>query len=195
MIPNLLESLNPATVMVILNAVYFKGFWMHQFDKEKTFLQHFYNKGRGNFHANFVTQCKEWIRKIGNFPNPKFCSRPNTGNDQKKSEVALPKFKLEYSKSLKKTFISLGLKRIFGAAQLDGLSDYRDVQVSKIIHKAVIEVNEEGSEASAATAIIMVRCLKPKPIIEKFIVDHPFMFVIYNSRNNLILFMGRVNEL
>ncbi|GIY29058.1 uncharacterized serpin-like protein TK1782 [Caerostris darwini] len=113
---------------------------------------------------------------------------------KRKVEVALPKFRLEYSKSLKESFQALGMNRVFNSgAHLNGINDSDQLLVSEILHKAVLIVNEEGSEAAAVTAVMVMMCsLQFDP---EFIVDHPFMFAIYNCKNNLILFMGRVDEL
>ncbi|GFT20793.1 serpin I2 [Nephila pilipes] len=111
-----------------------------------------------------------------------------------KVDVALPKFRLEYEKSLKECFQQLGINKIFcSGAQLGNISSSENILVSDIIHKAVVLVNEEGSEAAASTAVeVVAYCMVFNP---EFFVDHPFLFVIYNTKNNLILFMGRVNEL
>ena len=58
----------------------------------------------------------------------------------------------------------------------------------QVLHKARVEVNEEGSEVVAATAVMM----KAKMMIQKIIVDHPFIFCIRDNRSSAILFMGRV---
>jgi len=111
----------------------------------------------------------------------------------RKVKVALPKFRLECSKSLEEDFQSLGMNLVFRpSADFEGISDSKGLMISKIIHKAVLIVNEEGSEAAAATAIVFIRSLSLDP---EFIVDHPFVFLIYNSKTDLILFMGKVVEL
>jgi len=109
----------------------------------------------------------------------------------RKVKVALPKFRLECYKSLEEDFQSLGMNLAFRrSADFEGISE--GIMISKIIHKAVLIVNEEGSEAAAATAIVFIRSLSLDP---EFIVDHPFVFLIYNSKTDLILFMGKVVEL
>ncbi|GIY78110.1 hypothetical protein CDAR_444531 [Caerostris darwini] len=70
-----------------------------------------------------------------------------------KIQVALPKFRLEYSKSLKESFQTLGMNRVFNeGAHLNEINDSKQLLVSEILHKAFLIVDEEGSEAAAVTA-------------------------------------------
>ncbi|XP_065440939.1 leukocyte elastase inhibitor-like isoform X1 [Chrysemys picta bellii] len=104
--------------------------------------------------------------------------------------VHLPKFKLEDSYDLKSDLAGLGLQDIFdsGKADLSGMSGARDLFLSKIVHKSFIEVNEEGTEAAAATAGIAVFCMLME---EDFNADHPFLFFIRHNPTQSILFFGR----
>lgn len=228
MISKLLESLEPSTVVVLLNAVYFKGLWLKQFKEKSTFLQYFYNQGmednaklvdimhlkesflwveketfkvlqlpyRGEDIAMlvFLPKSRDGLHEMEDLMTPNFIADIKKEMHSRKIEVALPKFRLEYSNELKATFQELGVKRIFqSGADFGGISDCKNLVVSQIVHKAVLEVNEEGCEAAAATAaVIMRRSIEYCP---EFIVDHPFAFVIYNLKNDLILFMGRVTDL
>jgi serpin B len=71
----------------------------------------------------------------------------------------------------------------------------RDLWISAAIHKAYIDVNEEGTEAAAATGIVMRSMIaaRPEPPIV-FRADHPFLFLIRDNHSGAILFMGRVND-
>ena len=101
--------------------------------------------------------------------------------------LKLPKFKIEFEAELVKTFESLGVKEIFGAANFQEMIDREDVRVDSILHKAVVEVQEEGAEAAAATAVISTR--SPSKIIE---FDRPFLFIIQDVNHKIPLFMGRI---
>jgi serpin B len=91
---------------------------------------------------------------------------------------------------LKDQLERIGMKSVFTDANLSGIDGKQDLVVSKVIHKAMIEVNEEGSEAAAATAVIIERGLPPV-----FHAVHPFFFFIRDNRNGMIIFVGHLNKL
>jgi serpin B len=121
-------------------------------------------------------------------------------------EAFLPKFKLESSFDLKEALTALGMKRAFhdprreGGAQFDGMSEATDpddkLYVSAVLHKAFVEVGEKGTEAAAATAVL----LQPKkaadepklvPFTPTFRADKPFVFLIRDQKTGTVLFLGR----
>ncbi|HKD37735.1 MAG TPA: serpin family protein, partial [Pirellulales bacterium] len=77
-------------------------------------------------------------------------------------------------------------------ADFSGMNGRRDLSISAVIHKAYIDVDEKGTEAAAATAIVM-RALSARvpPKLEHFTADHPFVFLIRDTRSGSILFIGR----
>ncbi|XP_045566684.1 leukocyte elastase inhibitor isoform X2 [Salmo salar] len=106
-------------------------------------------------------------------------------------QVGLPKFKLEESLDLKDLLASMGMTDAFDHCKSDfsGMSPNNDLVLSKVIHKAFVEVNEEGTEAAGATAaIMMMRCAMRTPT---FVADHPFLFFIRHNPTQSILFYGR----
>ena len=109
-----------------------------------------------------------------------------------KLTLKLPKFKIEYENQLKKTFKALGVNEIFkDSANFEEITDAK-LSVSKIIHKAVIEVQEEGAEAAAATGIVMESRSanrRQQKIVE---FDRPFLFMIQDVNHRIPLFMGRI---
>lgn len=109
-------------------------------------------------------------------------------------EVELPRFKATYSAELTAPLEELGVSAAFsrGAADFSSIDGRRDLYVSTALHKAYVEVNEEGTEAAAATGVVsLAKAITIyKPV--RFIVDHPFLFLIrYNSTGGL-LFFGRI---
>nr|QNV48484.1 serpin 10 [Rhipicephalus haemaphysaloides] len=109
-------------------------------------------------------------------------------------DLSLPRFRIEYSMDLKKTLRTMGVKDLFAdnAADLSGIDGKRDLVISAAVHKAFVEVNEEGTEAAAATGMVaMARCAI---IGIPFMVDHPFMYFIRSHDPDVILFAGSVRD-
>ncbi|ELK35729.1 Leukocyte elastase inhibitor B [Myotis davidii] len=108
-------------------------------------------------------------------------------------EVHLPRFKLEESYDLNSHLKSLGIEDLFNPkADLSGMARASDLFVSKIVHKSFVEVNEEGTEAAAATAAIIANCMYIPA--ENFVADHPFIFFIRHNPSTNILFLGRLSS-
>jgi len=113
-------------------------------------------------------------------------------------EVWLPKFKLEAAAPLKEILQALGMKEAFDpkTANFSGMcgeakSQAAPLAISEVVHKAFVEVNEKGTEAAAASAVVMTtRGMQPSPIT--FHADHPFIFLIRDNQTQTILFLGRV---
>ncbi|KAK8953329.1 Serpin-ZXA [Platanthera guangdongensis] len=110
-------------------------------------------------------------------------------------EFKIPKFKISCGFEASSLLKDLGLVRPFGAdADLTEMVDSsagRDLAVSSIFHKSFVEVNEEGTEAAAATAaVVMLRGLPPPPL--DFVADHPFVFVIREDKTGVVLFIGHL---
>ncbi|XP_071036231.1 intracellular coagulation inhibitor 1-like [Parasteatoda tepidariorum] len=109
--------------------------------------------------------------------------------------VTLPKFSIEYQRTLNSDFKALGATAMFnsGSADFSGITPQKGVYVSEVVHKAVVVVNEEGSEAAAVTGVGATATAVIEP--QEFTADHPFIFAIMENQYKFILFMGRVNEL
>lgn len=114
-------------------------------------------------------------------------------------EVGIPRFRLEPpTTTLSRTLTAMGMPLAFdpradftGIATLPG-----GLYISEVFHKAFIEVNEEGTEAAAATAVVMVTrgMAGPEPERPRFYADHPFLFALVDQRTGSILFLGRVAD-
>jgi serpin B len=107
--------------------------------------------------------------------------------------VFVPKFKMTNQFSLASVLKSMGMKDAFSSnADFSGINGKRDLFISAVIHKAYVEVNEEGTEAAAATGVVMrLTSVGPAPI-PAFRADHPFLFLIRDNLSGSILFIGRV---
>uniref|UniRef100_A0A8C4KKS9 Serpin B10 n=1 Tax=Dromaius novaehollandiae TaxID=8790 RepID=A0A8C4KKS9_DRONO len=222
-------SLDSHTVLILVNAIYFKGNWEKKFLEENTSEQPFrMSKSkpvqmmflRESFLMLHVTTMKFKIIELPYVKNelsmfvllPDDISDNTTGlellereltyeklaewtrlDNMIKAEVELylPKLKLEENYDLKSTLRSLGIRDAFDPVQADftGMSVKKDLFISKVIHKAFVEVSEEGTEAAAATGVLVTRT---SAMTATFKADHPFLFFIRHNKSQTILFFGRL---
>jgi len=112
---------------------------------------------------------------------------------EKEVALAMPRYRIEYGVKLLNgvlTRMGMGIAFAFGPADFAGIAP--GLFISQVLHKAVIEVNEQGSEAAAATVVELAKSAPSEPV--EFIVDRPFFFTIADDRTGSILFMGTVAE-
>ena len=106
--------------------------------------------------------------------------------------VYLPRFKTTSEFSLGQVLAKMGMSDAFsGKADFSGMEQKKELFISDVIHKAFVEVNEEGTEAAAATAVELCGSAEPPQPLE-FKADHPFLFLIRDNTTGSILFMGKV---
>jgi serpin B len=114
----------------------------------------------------------------------------------KKREVRifLPKFKMTSEFNLERILGAMGMASVFTPqADFSGMTGSKDLYINAVIHKAFVDVNEEGTEAAAATAVTMRMTAIAAPPAE-FRADHPFLFLIRHNSSGSILFLGRVTN-
>jgi serpin B len=218
------DALNSETRLVLTNAIYFKGKWQVEFEKKNTIDRVFHSPSgdkkvptmhqTNSFSYSENERCQLLVLPYkggmtmrvllpkGDLPNDSLIKvyedSLKTLRYEEKVQVFLPKFKLETEYQLSKVFKKMGCGIAFSdSADFSDITDRRDeaLKISEVIHKAFVECDEEGTEAAAATAVVMIRCSavfrEPKPII--FNADHPFTFFI--CQNEDVLFAGQVNNL
>ena len=221
-IKNLLPkgSIGTNTRMLLVNAIYFKGNWLNAFDKTKTIDAPFHGADevpmmtmkaeQFDYLGNDRFQCLELPYKgeeasmliilpreesdITHVENElaTICAKPLNKTEMK---IFLPRFKTETTlTSLKKTLITLGISDAFDPTKADfSAISTHPLFISEVAHKAFIEINEEGTEAAAATGIMMgITCMPMPPKI--FRADRPFIFLIRENATGKILFMGRITN-
>jgi serpin B len=108
--------------------------------------------------------------------------------------LGLPKFQFEASFSLSEILKAMGMPAAFDDADFSGMTGTRGLAISEVIHKAFIAVDEEGTEAAAATAVIMVEAMAMPEEPVRLTIDRPFIFLIRDRTTGTILFIGRVLE-
>ena len=221
-------SVNQETRLALINAIYFKGAWVHAFRKEKTFYAPFHLSGdrenvfevqmmsrtsRHNYVSDKKNNCQMvelpfsggnvsmfvilpgevgGVTQLEQMLNAKVLSRWIALLKNTTVEVSIPKFLLSQQFELKTILQKLGMKDLFeaGVADLTGISPGECLHVSRVIHKAHVEVNEMGTEAAAATGVVVHKTsIDLHPV---FYADHPFLFVIYHKISKTVLFLGRV---
>lgn len=109
-------------------------------------------------------------------------------------ELSVPKFTFESEFNLSETLAQMGMPAAFGGeADFSGMTGNRDLNISDVVHKAFVAVDEEGTEAAAATAVIMAE-MAAMPMDDAVIMklDRPFLFLIRDDDSGTILFAGRV---
>ncbi len=122
-------------------------------------------------------------------------TRWTNGLQRQKVQVFLPRFKLTSEFSLSTTLAAMGMPLAFdhNRADFTGISSEEKLSISAVLHKAFVDVNEEGTEAAAATGVMIAAravMIPREPLL--FRADHPFLFLIVDHRTKSILFLGRV---
>ncbi|XP_018411061.1 PREDICTED: antithrombin-III [Nanorana parkeri] len=218
------------TILVLVNAIYFKGFWKSKFDSRNTIMEPFHVPGKTQpTEVPMMYQGDKFPYGSYKEDSVEVLEMPYKGNDitmvlvlpsegtpletveqglslEKLSEwlgqmreinldVHVPRFRMEDSISLKQNLEKMGLKDLFdpNVARLPGIiaGGRSDLYVSDAFHKAFLEVNEEGSEAAASSAVIITGRSFPLRRIS-FKANRPFLVFIREVAINAIIFMGRV---
>jgi serpin B len=107
--------------------------------------------------------------------------------------LAMPKFSIDTELDLNSIFKEISVLDAFSPGQSDfsGMNGDKDLYISGVFHKALIDVNEEGTEAAAATAVVVGTTSAPKEVIT-LTLDKPFIFLIQDEETGSVLFIGRV---
>jgi serpin B len=218
----MVDKLDPTTVMLLINAIYFKGKWKSQFDVAKTIQGSFYKPGNVTEQVPMMKQTSDYkiykgegftLAELpygqGNFVMDVILPDDNNGIDNlislidsntlngwlnmmssRKTDLSFPRFKYGYKKELTQILTDMGMGITFGNyADFSNISDLK-LYISLVLHQAVIETNEEGTEAAAATIVGISNTAVMEPLTLS--IDHSFMYIIRETTTNSILFMGRV---
>jgi serpin B len=224
-IEKILDWINRDTLLVLLNAIYFKGNWTRLFDRQRTEARAFHLLGGGQKQLPLMAQSGEYSYCEG--PDFQAVSLPYGGErlsmyvflpeqrgglaafQQRLSDanwsawmrqfrktegtIALPRFKLEYEVTLNQALQTLGMAAAFDARRADfaGMGAGA-LKIDEVKHKTFVEVNEEGTEAAAVTAVTMMRASFVPKRTFRMVVDRPFFCAIRDNQIGTILFMGAI---
>jgi len=222
------DDISPGTVLILSNAIYFKGSWLTQFNVEDTKDRDF--EMTPNNKIQVPTMVLKDSKELFNYTETEdlqilelpykgdavsmiiFLPKENdiTSVNQKFTsenlatwmdsmyptvvDIYLPKFTFKTDYNLKNMLIDIGLDIAFSSnADFSGMNGYGGLFIEKVLHKAFVEINEEGTEAAAATTVHVMESAMPEPS-EIFNADHPFTFLIQHKETGTILFMGSVSN-
>jgi serpin B len=110
-------------------------------------------------------------------------------------DLTMPRFTFEWSASLKQVLSAMGMPLAFSAADFSGITEAAALAIQDVIHKAFVAVDEEGTEAAAATAVIIGETAVPEPVDPLVVrIDRPFLLLIQDRATGTVLFLGRVTD-
>jgi serine protease inhibitor len=226
-IPKILDQLDADSLLVILNAVYFKGDWSIPFmpritlkapftltggtrktvqmmsntdhweyaeEKEGQAIRLPYGSGRYAFYVFLPSSLNGLPAFVKNFSSERL---EMWRKSLRMNEVWLqmPRFELQDDHDLERVLPDMGMPKAYtNQADFSGISSY-PLKISRVKHKTFLKVDEQGTEAAAATAVTLVAgaAFSPKKIIEMR-VDHPFLCLIRDDETGLVLFIGVIEN-
>jgi len=226
-IKDIIAAIPDNVVMYLINAIYFKGDWMQQFDKTLTAPLPFHLQDGSTVNVPTMTYGTEAAIRQTWTPTGRIIELPYGGGafsmtivlpredltvdsvvsvltlddwnswiaalDTTSAELYLPKFKLENSLSLVNPLTGLGMGVAFSDfADFSKINRAGGLTITDVLHKTYVDVNEEGTEAAAVTAVVvgLVCVCKPPPVR----IDRPFLFALRENLSGTILFMGVIRH-
>ncbi|XP_010175855.1 serine protease inhibitor 2.1 [Antrostomus carolinensis] len=221
-IPELIGHLDPNTVLVLVNYIYFKAAWEKSFDPLRTHEDDFFVNTNSSVRVNMMQRDSNYDSYYDQDLSCEVVELPYQGTARallilpdegkmkqvedalsketickwdsrlvtRRLDLQLPKISISGSYDVRNLFEEMGITDVFSSnADLSGISGSRNLQVSQAIHKALLEVDEAGTEAAGATAILVTRVLHPSLVV-KF--NRPFLILISDKETSTTLFIGKI---
>ncbi len=220
------EAIDNLTRLVLANAIYFNGSWLHPFDESNTQEGEFKTLDGSRVSVDMMKLSGQDLPYVQG-TNYQVVSLPYLSTDfsmaivlpdegtfeafedtlspedladiwaelaPRPLNLQMPKFDFESAINANDPLKSLGMAEAFDADLSDftGIADVNDLHITDVVHKATINVDEGGTEAAAATAVIIGRESAPIDEPISLVIDRPFLFLIQHIPTGSILFMGRV---
>ncbi|MBS1681505.1 MAG: serpin family protein [Bacteroidetes bacterium] len=219
LIKNMIESTTEDEAMLLVNAIYFKGDWSYQFDASKTHSAPFYREDGSSQNVTTMFSKETTVSYFTNstfelidipYGNKQFTMTvlmPYTKHSINEilqqvtadslnhwlsqtqsttTQLEIPKFKMSWKKELLGSLINMGMQTS-GFPRL--FKENLPLQISGVLHQSLIDVNEEGTEAAAATVVTMLVSSAPPKLTQ---INRPFLYMIREKHSNTILFMGQM---
>ena len=221
--PGMLDRL---TRLVLVNAVYLKAQWKHQFSEDSTRKEPFSPEGSDlvpvdmmhasvevrahpgdGFRAVLLPYVGGQLAKAIVLPDGPLSRFPLgglggvagvlrelvAGGQVYQVDLRLPRFRVRTTTSLSETLKALGMPRAFSAREADfsGITTAEKLRITEVAHQAYIDVNEKGTEAAAATAVVMTALAMVRRPQMTFTADRPFLFAVVEMTTGLPLFLGQ----
>ncbi len=220
-IKNLLPegSVNTSTRLVLVNAIYFHGKWLDDFDADYTTQDTFHAPGgdvtvemmNSELHTKYAAgsgwQALELPYKNDDYAmllivpdatafdnveaslDATFVESVAQNLEDVDLQVSMPKFEMNYSANLVPHFMNMGMTAPFNDADFSGIDGTHDLAITGIYHKAFLKIDEHGTEAAAATGVVVGETSMPQ---DRLVIDRPFFLFIRDRVTGQILFMGRI---
>jgi serine protease inhibitor len=227
-IQKLLDHIDPSTVVMLTNAIAFKGKWTLPFDPKET-QSHDFKTGGGNIQqvpmmkhsakyayasangleairlpyadgafAMYVVlpqdagQMQSFLQQL----TPDVFTNLASSLQTRAGAIELPRFTIRYDATLNAILTKLGMGIAFGSgANFEGIAGARPLQISEVRHASFLSVDEEGTEAAAATSVgIRALAMRVEPPPFHMVVDRPFFVAIRDERSGQLLFTGMIAE-
>jgi serpin B len=214
-------SINDLTRLVLTNAIYFNAAWMNPFEEDATSNADFhlldgstvtvpmmhqteslgYAAGDGyqavelpydGHELSMVILLPEDFEAFEGSLTGEQVEKIVAGLEHQQVSLAMPKFEYDYRLGLKSALAALGMPIAFTTdADLSGMDGKRDLYIQDVLHKAFVSVDEAGTEAAAATGVVVGVTSAPLEPVE-VTLDHPFVYFIRDIETGAVLFVGRV---
>jgi serpin B len=222
--------INELTRLVLVNAIYLKARWQHEFPRPRTRKESFYSERAWSCPADMMhlQATLDYARGDGyqavllpyqngplamaivlpdgplsRFPLgdlgglPAVLGRLLADREKYQVDLRLPRFRIEVASRLGQTLRQMGADRAFGDhADFSGITDV-PLAISEVVHKAFIDVDEEGTEAAAATSVVVLQSkamIRPPAKRVVFTADRPFLFAVVETNSGLPLFLGQLTR-
>lgn len=224
------EMISPATLLILTNAIYFKGIWQTQFEQQNTTMRPF-TTSSGSIEQVETMNLIDKSSRFSYMQNDdiEMLELPYSGDDismmivlpknqqlgdivdmldyamfstwisslrAHNVEIYLPKFKVETQYLIEENLKNIGMQLPFTAnADFSLITGNKDLFISSVVHKAYIEVNEQGTEAAAATGVVMSLSANGGGVSSVvFDCNKPFLYLIYHKSSDTLLFMGTIDN-